>query len=87
MQYATRPHSISSEKAAWGTDRSGKYSGDTASHHMRHSHLKPPVLGTAAAGQTKRVKEAAARVAVVHGLELAALSKPVVLGSGVLEVH
>lgn len=54
---------------------------------MRHSHLKPPVLVFAAAGQAEGVKEAAAWVAVVLGLELAALSKPVVLGSGVLEVH
>jgi len=83
QQGHTAPH----HRVPGGTDRSGKYSEDNPSRHMRESHLKPPVLGFAAAGQTKGVKEAAARVAVVLGLELAALSKPVVLGSGVLEVH
>ena len=51
------------------------------------SHLESPELCLAAAGEAKGVKEGTAGVAVVHGLELAALAQPVVLGAGLLEVH
>ena len=51
------------------------------------AHLVFPELRLAAAGEAKGVEEAAARVAIVHGLELAALAQPVVLGARFLEVH
>ena len=51
------------------------------------AHLVFPELRLAATGQAKGVEEGTARVAVVHGLELAALAQPVVLGAGILEVH
>ena len=55
--------------------------------HGVPAHLVFPELRLAAAGQAKGVKEGATRVAVVHGLELAALAQPVVLGAGLLKVH
>ena len=71
-----------------GTEDRG--TSDNAMEHRRVNradHLVLPELRLAAAGEAKGVEEGAAGVAICHGLELAALTQPVVLGSGLLEVH